>query len=296
VVDRRHPSAAPALPELIAQQPRRGRRSAVLHTRFTQPAVPLWAEQATEVTLRGAALDLFLGSRCAGCAAPGTALCGRCRSALVPMPRPCWPEPAPQGLLGPPPVPPWAAGAYADPLRRLLVSYKDRDRAPLAEPLGVALATVVEAALAATDPAATAVELVPVPSAAASIRRRGRDVVADLARVAAARLRRRGCAASTVRRLRPARMVSDQSGLSAAARVANVDGALAARRLGPPRAPVVVVDDVLTTGATAAEAVRALEADGVAAVAVAAVAATPRRGQGGRLSAVRPLSPSPPSG
>jgi len=90
------------------------------------------------VRLREAALDLFLGSRCAGCGLPGGALCGRCRSALVPLSRPCWPVPAPDGLLGPPPVPPWAAGAYADPLRQLLVAYKDRDRATLAGPLGLA--------------------------------------------------------------------------------------------------------------------------------------------------------------
>jgi predicted amidophosphoribosyltransferase len=249
------------------------------------------------VRLREAALDLFLGSRCAGCGLPGGALCGRCRSALVPLSRPCWPVPAPDGLLGPPPVPPWAAGAYADPLRQLLVAYKDRDRATLAGPLGLALAAVVEEALAVVDPVAAAVELVPVPSAAASVRRRGRDVVADLARVAAAQLRRRGCDARTLPRLRTVRAVSDQSGLSAGQRAANVHGALGARRLRPPQAPVLVVDDVLTTGATAAEAVRALRAVDVAAVAVAVVAATPRRGTPRPPgSAVRPLFPPPRSG
>jgi predicted amidophosphoribosyltransferase len=261
------------------------------------PPPPAGATQASVVSLRAAALDLFLGSRCAGCGLPGGALCGRCRRALAPLSRPCWPEPAPDGLLGPPPVPPWAAGAYADPLRQLLVAYKDRDRATLAGPLGLALAAVVEEALTAADRTAVAVELVPVPSAAASVRRRGRDVVADLARVAAARLRRRGCDARTVPRLRPVRAVSDQAGLSADARAANVHGALCARRLRPPRAPVLVVDDVLTTGATAAEAVRALRAGGVGAAAVAVVAATPRRGAPGPLgSAVRPLFPPPRNG
>jgi predicted amidophosphoribosyltransferase len=254
------------------------------------------ATQTADVSLRGAALDLFLGSRCAGCGSPGGALCGRCRSAFVPRPRPCWPEPPPGGLVGPPAVPPWAAGAYADPLRQLLVAYKDRDRATLAAPLGAALASVVEAALGATGRAA-AVELVPVPSAAASVRRRGRDVVADLARVAASQLRRRGCDARTVPRLKPLRAVSDQSGLSAVERAVNVHGALGVRRLRPPRAAVLVVDDVLTTGATAAEAVRALLDADVAAVAVAVVAATPRRGSRGEPgSAVRPLSPLPSSG
>jgi predicted amidophosphoribosyltransferase len=189
-------------------------------------------------------------------------------------------------------VPPWAARAYVDPLRRLLVAYKDRDRADLARPLGAVLAVVVERALVAAEGAAAGVELVPVPSSAASIRRRGRDVVADLARVAAGRLRRRGFAARTAPRLAPARLLADQAGLSARARADNLEGALAARGPAPAKWPVVVVDDVLTTGATAAEAVRALEAGGVATLAVAVVAATPRRhSRAGAVSVRRPLSP-----
>ena len=215
-----------------------------------------------------------------------------CRAAVTPQPYLCWPDPPPPGLLGPEPVPPWAARAYVDPLRRLLVAYKDRDRAELAGPLGGALAVVAERALMTADRGAAGVELVPLPSSPASVRRRGRDVVADLARVAAGRLRRRGYHARTVPRLVPARQVDDQAGLTAADRAANLAGALTARRLGPARWPVVVVDDVLTTGATAAEAVRALRAGGAATVAVAVVAATPRRHpRSARVSAGRPLSP-----
>jgi predicted amidophosphoribosyltransferase len=194
-------------------------------------------------------------------------------------------------------VPPWAARAYVDPLRRLVVAYKDRDRGELAGPLGGALAVVVERALLSAAPGAAGVELVPVPSSPASVRRRGRDVVTDLARVAAGRLRRRGCCARTVPRLLPARHVDDQAGLTAADRATNLAGALTCRRLGPARWPVVVVDDVLTSGATAAEAVRALRAADVATAAVAVVAATPRRfPRSDRASAGRPLSPAARSG
>ncbi len=242
--------------------------------------------------LRAAALDLLLGGRCAGCDAPGGAVCDGCRAALTPQPYLCWPDPAPPGLLEPQPVPPWAARAYVDPLRRLLVAYKYRDRADLAVALGGALAVVVERALVTGHPGAAGVELVPVPSSPESVRRRGRDVVADLARVAAGRLRRRGYHARTVPRLVAARAVDDQAGLSAADRATNLDGALVCRRTVPARWPAVVVDDVLTTGATAAEAVRALEAGGVATLAVAVVAATPRRHpRAGAVSARRPLSP-----
>ncbi len=232
--------------------------------------------------VRLAALDLLLGGRCAGCDEPGAAVCDGCRPALAAWPHVCWPDPVPPGLLAPEPVTPWAGRAYADPLRRLLVAYKERDRATLAGPLGTALAVVVEQAvldggMAAAAPGSVGVELVPVPSSRASIRRRGRDVVADLARVAAGRLRRRGYDARVSSRLVPVRAVADQAGLSADERAANLHEALTARGLGPARRAVVVVDDVLTTGATAAEAVRALRVGGVAAAAVAVVAATPRR-------------------
>jgi predicted amidophosphoribosyltransferase len=85
-----------------------------------------------------------------------------------------------------------------------------------------------------------------------------------------------------VRALRQRRRVSDQAGLGARGRAANVAGAFAVRRplLGGLRAGarVVVVDDVVTTGASAAEAVRVLRAHGAVVLGVSAIAWTPLRG------------------
>ncbi len=71
----------------------------------------------------------------------------------------------------------------------------------------------------------------------------------------------------------------DQVGLDRAARAANVAASMApttaALRL-PRDVPVVLVDDVVTTGATLGEAARALRACGVEPVAAAVVAATTR--------------------
>jgi predicted amidophosphoribosyltransferase len=90
--------------------------------------------------------------------------------------------------------------------------------------------------------------------------------------------------ARTVALLRTRPGLADQAGLDATARVANLAGALRAhppalRRLARAgrAVHVLVCDDVLTTGATAAEAQRALRDVGLPPLAVVAVAATRRR-------------------
>jgi predicted amidophosphoribosyltransferase len=76
------------------------------------------------------------------------------------------------------------------------------------------------------------------------------------------------------RLLRAVRRVEDQAGLGAAARQVNLRDTMRAR---PHPGPVVLVDDVVTTGATTREAQRALEASGVEVVGIAVIAATQRR-------------------
>ncbi|WP_368857742.1 ComF family protein, partial [Streptomyces sp. JJ36] len=94
---------------------------------------------------------------------------------------------------------------------------------------------------------------------------RGHDPVRRVARAAAAALRRSGVPARVLPLLRQRRRVADQAGLRAAERRANLAGALEAapglRRL-TARAALVLVDDLMTTGASLAEAARAVTAGG----------------------------------
>ena len=77
------------------------------------------------------------------------------------------------------------------------------------------------------------------------------------------------------RLLVPARVVRDQAGLTSGQRARNLQGALRAVPAAPCR--VLLVDDVVTTGATLVEAARALVAQGHQVVGAAVLGATSRR-------------------
>jgi predicted amidophosphoribosyltransferase len=210
-------------------------------------------------------LDLVLPRTCAGCAAPGRTLCPACRGLLgAPAVGLVRPRPCPPGL---PPV--TALAEYGGPVQRLLLAHKEQGRLALTAPLGQGLATAV----LCHGPGPLV--LCPVPSAPHAVRVRGHDHAWRLARGAAADLRALGVPARAERLLVPVRRVADQSGLTSAQRAANLRGAL--RGTGPPQDRVVVVDDVLTTGATLVEASRALAAAGHQVRGAAVVAATARR-------------------
>jgi len=229
------------------------------------------------VGLRDAWADLLHGGRCAVCSRPGRPLCGPCAASLPDTARRVIPDPCPAGL-----APCHAAGAYAVPLRPVLLAHKEHGAWSLAAPLGAVLARVV----AAVDDRGPVV-LVPVPSRGATVRRRGHDPLLRMVRAAASRLRNEDRPALVVPALRLRFAVADQAGLSSADRTANLAEAMAVAPAGrrllarlPPGllgGGVVVCDDVLTTGATAREAQRALEEAGVPVRAIACVAATRRR-------------------
>lgn len=208
-----------------------------------------------------ALLDLVLPRRCVGCGSPLGVLCPAC------LPGGSGPAVELDGLAVA------AAAAYDGALRVALLAYKERGRRDLAGPLGSLLARSV-AVLAGGRAPPGPVVLVPVPSARAVAAARGGDHVLRLARRAAGRTSARVAPGA----LRLVRAVEDSAGLSAVERAANLGFAMAASAVpgGGADAPVVLVDDIVTTGATLLEAQRALLAAGWPVIGAAVVAATPR--------------------
>jgi ComF family protein len=195
-------------------------------------------------------------------------ICAACQAGL---PRsPAWAGPVPSTHAGFDRVCcPWAYGWPVDQLVRALKFNGERSHARL---LGTLL-VLERHALGPPWPQL----LVPVPLHPLRLRERGYNQAAELARHAAraAALPLRAQALERLRSTRP------QSGLGAAGRAANVAGAFRAtlRTPGIPMAGVHValVDDVVTTGNTAAAAAQALRAAGAAQVELWAVARAVRR-------------------
>jgi predicted amidophosphoribosyltransferase len=100
--------------------------------------------------------------------------------------------------------------------------------------------------------------LAPIAATVDSIRLRDADPVADLADTAAALLRRSGMKIRSQRLLSMRQGHRDHVGLSRGERIANMHDAFTLRGRAPCGAPVVLVDDVVTTGATLASAQRIL--------------------------------------
>jgi predicted amidophosphoribosyltransferase len=213
--------------------------------------------------------DLVLPAECGGCGRQRAVLCGRCRAALYGnAPRRVRSVPERAGL----PVV-YAAAAYEDEVRAALLAHKERGALALARPLGTALAGAVLAGLreSGARPARDArdggrggagVLLVPVPSSRGAVRARGHDPARRIALAAAARLRGTGTPVRVAAVLRQRRTVADQSGLDARGRADNLAGALAVPPAGALLLAcgdrIVLVDDLVTTGASLGEAARAV--------------------------------------
>ena len=171
----------------------------------------------------------------------------------------------PRCLAEPPPFTrAQAAFRYEFPVDRLLPRFKFHE--DLAA--GALLATLMQWSL---DPADWPQALLPVPLHRSRLRRRGYDQALELAKA----LSRETGLPLLASRLARLRRTQAQTELGAAARRRNVAGAFSLRPGPSLPEHVALVDDVLTTGATAGECTQVLLAAGVERVDVWAVAVAP---------------------
>ena len=213
----------------------------------------------------GRLLDLALPATCPGCGAEGPPICARCLPrvrARVPLP-----PGTPLGLGEGPPEPllqlEWCA-PFAGVVRRALHALKYAGERRLAEPLGEAVAARWRVA------GVGGTVVVPVPVHEGRRRQRGYDQAALIATVAARDLR-----LPAVEAVVRTHATEAQYRLDRRHRADNVRDAFAIRpeaRRAVAGRWVILVDDVVTTGATLCAAADALLDAGAAAVSAVTVA------------------------
>jgi predicted amidophosphoribosyltransferase len=162
-----------------------------------------------------------------------------------------------------PGVPVFSLGRYGGARRAAIVAMKDHGRTDLIPPLAVAVNTGLLRLLAWGVVAAPLI-VVPAPTRTTAARRRGGDPVSKLATTAAVPEVR------VVSALGMRAFTRDSVGLSPGQRQRNIAGRVKLRN--PVRGEVLLIDDVVTTGATACESVRVLQTAGARVTAVLALA------------------------
>ena len=236
--------------------------------------------------------DLALSRACVACDEIGSVLCPPCCAALTrvrrhevrwrPAPDHAEDDGADAGVSMPPVI---VASHYEGATKRVIIAQKEHGVLGLTPVLGAMLAASI---VVLGDGPFT---LVPIPPHRDSVRRRGIDTLEAIAERAAGELRAAGWRAQCVPMLRRQVDGGRHVGRSAQGRRSAVRGTMAVddrvldrgahrveQRLGQ-RSDIVVVDDVVTTGATVNEAVRTLRRFGLDVAGVAAVAGTQRRGE-----------------
>ncbi|MGI9052821.1 MAG: ComF family protein [Ilumatobacteraceae bacterium] len=192
---------------------------------------------------------MLLTTSCAGCDAPGAVICRTCRFALIARHEPS----APPGVL--------AAVPFAGRARDVLLGFKYRNRRPVAGHLAGLLVNRLARSGQRVDVVTWA------PTGARRRRGRGYDQAELIARHVARQL------GVPCRRLLERQVASGiQTGRDRAGRLSG-PAFVASPRV--PAARVLVVDDVVTTGATLRAASSALRSAGADLVIPAAVASTP---------------------
>jgi ComF family protein len=229
----------------------------------------------------GAAADLLalaVPVDCVCCGAEDRALCVQCDRHIRRLTRdPFRAEsgaPALMDVGGTVLLPVVAAGVYREELAQALLSFKRHGQYPLRSSLGRALADAVRSAAAGMEVGC----LVPVPSSNAAFLKRGFSPVHLLLREVSRHVP--GLAVQDVlgkTRTGGLQLPGGQKGLDRGGRAKRVRGSMLVRQRGRNQVAgqhCIIVDDVLTTGATLAEAARALHLAGAVVTGAIVLAAT----------------------
>ena len=202
--------------------------------------------------LNGSLIDLLFPSRCAVCDRSGKNLCDNCRDLILIEPS--------EAVVAELKV--FTVTKYTDEISKLLVALKEKGQSALVTEVALMLNPIIENLPPSESPS----YLVPAPSRPENFSKRGFHPTLLLAKAIAAKhpgLRVLNC-------LRFSRSVLDQVGLSSEQRLANLSMSMSLNQSVLGRV-CYLLDDVVTTGATALESKRVLSLGGATVAGVLAL-------------------------
>ena len=198
--------------------------------------------------------ELLFPRACAGCAAPGYLLCPTCKKRLATPPFQHTPNLSVH-------VPVFALGTYDTPHRGVILAMKEKKNLAVRRHIGAVLAAALDH-LEARGDIIPGAHLIPAPTRPSAARARGGDPVSAVCHAS-------GRPTHDVLSLLDA--TPDQASLDESARRRNLSGNVQLSAV--PQGPLIVVDDVVTTGATLQAGVEKLFAHGGIPVACVVLAA-----------------------
>ena len=214
--------------------------------------------------------SLIYPTQCLGCYKGGSSLCVDCALHWTYQP----------SIVQKIPFPIYAIAPYSIEVSRVVLLAKENGNVQAQSMLATAIAQLLASA---TPQNFKECFLVPIPSKRSSIRRRGEKfLIPILSEVTKIMSSKSETHYSVAEILEIQRSVRDQSGLTSKERVANMKSAYRVKL--PVKSeknfaanPVIIVDDVITTGSTMASAYRALKERNLTVIAGAAACASPAR-------------------
>jgi predicted amidophosphoribosyltransferase len=215
---------------------------------------------------------------CPGCGRPDVRWCGDCAAPWWEVPYRSESGAGRLDVLGRAPLPVWSIAPLVGPPHLMIAAWKDGRRRDMDAFFREAMARAVAEVAPALGPVTI---VVPVPARPSSTRKRGVDLPWSLAEAAVSGLATRGRSVFAVRCLTNAG--AEARRLGSRARWSGSAAGIGVRS-APLGEVALLVDDVVTTGATLARSCEALERAGVAIAAAVTLAATPLPGANRDLS------------
>lgn len=203
---------------------------------------------------------------CIGCSKIGELACSECNASLRPNPRQIYGE---NFKL-------FSALTYDVVTSKYILAAKEEGNRFAQDLVSQSITSAVAALLEVTKLEGP-IAIVTIPSSKESIRRRGMDFLRPISQAVCDQLNQDRKIFQTNSVLRITKRVSDQTGLSEIQRSSNLAGAFRVTARDHQALPIILIDDVITTGSTLREAVRALQESNLTVLGAATACASERR-------------------